>query len=39
MGSSEAIGPVMIAVARFPIARKTSVSPKCIYAMRKNRWP
>ena len=36
---SEAIGPVMIAVARFPIARKTSVSPKYICVMQKNRWP
>ena len=36
---SEAIGPVMIAVARFPIARKTSVSPKCICVTQKNRWP
>lgn len=26
----ETIGPVMIAVARFPIARKTPVSSKCI---------
>ena len=37
--ASETIGFIMIAIARFPIARKAPVSSKCIYAMRKNRWP
>ena len=36
---SPEVGPVMIAVARFPIARKTSVSSKCICVTQKNRWP
>ena len=39
--ASEAIGRgrIMIAVVRFPIARKTPVSSKCVCAMRKIRWP